>query len=165
MSSLSELVVRYRYVRALGQSMSKVVLKAVTKDVMDEGGRDLGILRDGVLVFGTEDEAAILFDYCIHCIRHDGRNVVDKLIADNAFLAGLEEADQLRAMNESWYSLFTVDRVEQNVGIRIRDMFRKTTHLLIDFGLSQSAQVGGVMAAAQRRRGRGRQTVFDGRAA
>jgi len=68
-------------------------------------------------------------------------------LAENLYPEGSDEAGYLRDMNAAWYSLFLIERMEPDVGICVKDVIRHTTHLLIDFGFSQSALPGKLMAS------------------
>ena len=68
------IVARYKHLRAVGQTLSHKLVQRLSKDVLHEGGRKLGLLKKDILVFDSEDETAILMDYCIYDVRRQGRN-------------------------------------------------------------------------------------------
>jgi len=48
--------------------MGRDLMKRLSKEMMDEGGRDLGVLQQGTFVFDSEEESALFFDYCLYCV-------------------------------------------------------------------------------------------------
>ena len=58
-----EILSRYRQLRAVGRKINHKMVERLSKDVLHEGGKKLGILQQGVLVFNSEDESAVLMDW------------------------------------------------------------------------------------------------------
>jgi hypothetical protein len=141
-----DLAARYRRYRETGKKLNSVMLERLSQTAIDDGVRDLDLLRGGILVFDSEDEMTVLMDYCLYNVPHDGRNTVQNFLADNPPPAGSDELLVLEAMSKAWFSLFDVTAVEPDVGMRVMDIFRETEHLLIDMGLSRSAKPGIMLA-------------------
>ena len=78
MSAYADLVPQYQRLRRLSRQVNDALLKEIPRDVMDEAGRKLGILRRGVMVFDCEEDMALLADACLHDIRRQGRTVVER---------------------------------------------------------------------------------------
>ncbi|CAN5182737.1 hypothetical protein BH10PLA2_BH10PLA2_03660 [soil metagenome] len=114
---------------------------------MNQGGRDLGILQNNQLVFDTEDQVAVLLDYCIHDIRQQTGNAIDRYLAVSPPPPGSDELVLIRALQQARYSIFTIESIEPGVGINVRDLLSDETHFLFDLGLSRSAKIGLVLAA------------------
>ncbi len=146
MPSEREMVARYQRYRSISMRLNMPLMQQLTKGVLDEGGRDLGILKKGMLVFNSEDESSVLADYCIYNVGRDGRNGVQTLLAKSPPAEGSEEALVLGAMAKAWYTLLSIEAVESGVGVRVHDILRATDHLLIDMGLSRSAKPGDLFA-------------------
>ena len=146
MLPLSDLVARYLRLRAIAMKLNAVLLEQLPKDAFEEGGRELGFLSKGVFVFDSEDESAILMDYCLYNVLRQGRNTIQNFLARNPPLEGSEESLLLQGMSKAWYSLFGVEVVEPGAGVRVQDVFRQTKYLLIDIGLSRSAVPGALLA-------------------
>jgi hypothetical protein len=123
------------------------LFRSLPKDVLDEGGTALGLLEGNRLVLGDEAEMAIFMDYCIYSVRRDGRNAVERFLADSPPVPGSEEAALLPAMCAARYSLFAVERVRPGRGIELRDLLRRDPVSLVDLGLSRTASEGLVLAS------------------
>ena len=76
----AEIISRYKHLRAVGRKLNHKMVERLSKDVLHEGGKKLGILRKNVLVFNSEDESAVLMDYCIYDVRRNGRNAVKQYL-------------------------------------------------------------------------------------
>jgi hypothetical protein len=63
---------RYRRLRTLGRTLSDRIFKTVPHNAYDEIAEVLGILRNGTLVFETEDVAGVLADSCVYDWYEDG---------------------------------------------------------------------------------------------
>lgn len=147
MTDHAELLVRYRRLREVGLVVNNILVKRLNKDILGEGGRNLGILKKGVLVFDSEDETSVLMDYCIHDVRRQGRNVVEQYLTEAPFPPESDEMAFLRAKKDAYYSLFLVEEVEPGVGVLLRDALRGGTKFIMDIGFSRSAAPGVVLAA------------------
>jgi hypothetical protein len=146
MTSHAHLLPRYQRLREVGRAVANALVKTLSKDVMDEGGRALGILHQGILVFDSEDEMAILMDYCIHDVRRQGRNAIERYLAESPPPPDSDEMVFLQGLREARYGLFLVEEVERGVGVQARDPVRGDTFFLVDVGLGTSAVPGLVLA-------------------
>jgi hypothetical protein len=146
MSDHAALLPRYRHLREVARKLAATLTSRLGKDVIDEGGRKLGILRQGVLVFEAEAEMAVLMDYCIHDVRRQGQSAVERYLAEAPFPPDSDEMLLLQAHARAIYSLFLVEGVEPGVGVRVRDLFRSQEHFLHDVGFSQTVERGAVLA-------------------
>ena len=78
------IVTRYKHLRAVGQTLNQKLVQRLSRDILHEGGRKLGLLKRDILVFDSEDEAAILMDYCIYDVRRKERNAFEQYLLDSA---------------------------------------------------------------------------------
>jgi hypothetical protein len=124
--------------RQVSRSLGSKLVSTLGKEDLDEGGRRLGILRDGILVFGSEDETAILMDYCIYNVYRDGRNAVQRYLETSPPQPGSDESTVLKAMRQAYYTFVQVTAVERGVGVTVHDAFRDEVHFLADVGLSNT---------------------------
>jgi hypothetical protein len=76
MSINSDLVPIYKQFRQAGVGLNHKLVATLGGDTMKEGGRRLGILRNDILVFDSEDQTSVLMDYCIYNLYKDGMNAV-----------------------------------------------------------------------------------------
>jgi len=147
MTDQAPLLARYRRLRQVGMEVNNALVSRLPKEVVDEGGEKLGILRQGVLVFESEDEMAVLMDFCIHDVRRQGRNAVERFLAETPYPPGSDEAVFLQALKDAHYSLVLVETPEPGLGARVRDLVRDDAFLLVDVGLSRSATQGLILAS------------------
>jgi hypothetical protein len=138
---------RYRRLRAVGRDLNNRLVARLSKDALHEGGRRLGILRGGALVFETEDQAAVLMDYCLYDVRRKGRTTIEQYLIDSQPEPEADEMACLRSMQHAIYSLFVVKSVERGLGVIVRDLMSQEVFLVVDLGLGSSADPGLVFAS------------------
>ncbi|HUQ69751.1 MAG TPA: SEC-C metal-binding domain-containing protein [Planctomycetaceae bacterium] len=127
--------------------LSSKLVKRVPKDVLDEGGQKLGILRRGMLVLDNEDQMTVLMDYCLHDIRRNGRNAIEQFLIDSPPDPDSDEMTCLRAKQQATYSLFVVESIERGVGVMMQELRSEESRFVVDLGFAGSAQPGLAMAA------------------
>jgi hypothetical protein len=137
---------RYQRLRQVGLPLNNRLVKTLSKRDIEEGGKKLGLLRNGTLVFETEDETSVLMDYCIHDVRRKGMNAVERFLAGSPAAAGPDELVLLEALRQAWFSLFAVAEAEAGVGVQVRDLLRGDALFLVDVALSQSCGPGRLLA-------------------
>jgi hypothetical protein len=142
-----EIISRYQHLRMVGRSLSSKLVKRLSKDVLHEGGKKLGILRGGTLVFESEDETSVLMDYCLYDVRRNGRNTIEQYLIDFSADPESDEMTCLRAMQHAIYSLFVVESVERGLGVTVRDLLSNEVLLVVDMGFGSTAQPGLVFAS------------------
>jgi SEC-C motif len=134
-----EILTRYLKLRATGRNIGSKLVKRLSKEVLHEGGKKLGMLSRGVFVFNTEDESSVLMDYCIYDVRQNGRNAVEEYLIDSPPDPDSQEMVCLRAMQHAIYSIFVVETVHRGVGVTVRDLPSDRTSLVVDTGLGSTA--------------------------
>lgn len=140
------LVARYQRLRPTRLRLNNELVRRLSRDVLHEGGKRLGLLRGDTFVFEDEDQSSVLMDYCIYDVFRAGRNAVDQYLCECPPEPDSDEMVCLRAMQQATYSLIVVEQVEPGVGCHVRNLFTEETRLLIDIGLSQTAVRNGVIA-------------------
>ncbi len=146
MKQHADLVARYRQLRQAGLKLNNRLLTLLNKKIIDQGGMDLGILQKNRIVLDTEDEGAVLMDYCIHDLREQNANAIERLLTTAPPEPESEAFILLHALCKARFSLFAVEAIERNVGVGVRDMLRDEKQFVVDIGLSNSAEKGLVMA-------------------
>jgi SEC-C motif len=141
MSAHAHLVPTYLRWRQIGMRLSHRLVETLDKDIMDEGARKLGVLQKGTLVLGSEDELAVVMDYCIYNVYRGGRNAVERMLADSP-PSDPDERDLLEAQAQARYSLFQVSDVEPGVGVALADVLRSDTIFVTDLGFGNSLRKG-----------------------
>jgi hypothetical protein len=141
------IVSRYKHLRAVGQILNHKLVERLNKDVLYEGGRKLGILQRNTLVFNSEDESAVLMDYCIYDVYRNGRNAVEQYLVDSAPALESDEMVCLKAMQKAVYSLFVVESVMRGFGVTVRDLLSNETIVIVDMGFGSTAKPGLIFAS------------------
>ena len=139
---LPDIVAHYQRLRPIHLRLNNELVRRLSRDVLDEGAKKLGILRGGMFVFDSEDESSVLMDYCIYDVYRKGRNAVDQYLHDCPPDPDSDEMACLHAMQHATYALVVVLRTEPGVGCQIRNLYTEETRLLADIGISKSAQPG-----------------------
>lgn len=142
-----EIISRYQHLRMVGRNLNSKLVKRLSKDVLHEGGKRLGILRGDTLVFGSEDETSVLMDYCLYDVRRNGRNTIEQYLIDSPADPESDEMTCLRAMQHAIYSLFVVESVERGLGVMVRDLLSNEVLLVVDMGFGSTAQPGLLFAS------------------
>ena len=137
---------RYRRLRPIRLRLNNELVRRLSRDVLKEGARKIGILRGGMFVFDNEDETSVLMDYCIYDVYREGRNAVEQYLCNCPPDPESDEMACLRAMQHATYALVAVLRIEPGVGCHVRNLFTEETRLLVDIGFSETAQPGAVIA-------------------
>ena len=141
-----DIAARYRRLRPIRLRLNNELVGRLSRDVLNEGARKIGILRGGMFVFDNEDETSVLMDYCIYDVYRQGRNAVEQYLCDSPPDPASDEMACLRAMQRAKYALVVVLRIEPGVGCHVRKLFTEETRLLVDIGFSETAQPGTMMA-------------------
>jgi SEC-C motif-containing protein len=145
-STHSHLLPRYKHLRQVSMRLNSSLVKTLPRDVLDEGGKRLGMLKGNKLILDSEDMSSVLMDFCIYDVRRQGLNAVERFLAESPPPSESEQMILLQAMREARYSLFVIERKEPGVGIHVRDLIRDEELFLMDVNFSQSADDGVVLA-------------------
>ncbi len=140
MDTMTDQVSRYQHLRAINTQMNNQLVKLLQKDVVEEGARRLGIMRDGILVFDSEEETSVLMDFCLYHVRRDGLNVVQRRLRESPPLLGSDERMLLEAKSRGRFSLWFIEEVRRGVGVEVGNVFTGERSLVIDLGLSRTAE-------------------------
>ncbi len=140
MTDHAGLLDRYRRTREVRFRLNHLLVQTIPKKTLDECGLKLGFLRKGTFVFETEDESALLMDYCLYYPQPDGRNLVAKYLEESPPPAGSEEMAALQAMTHAYYSLFQITDVERGVGVSVEDLLREEAGFIVDVGMGNSVR-------------------------
>ncbi len=146
MDDLLNLVPRYKRRRSAGKAVNHALVERLSKDVLDEGAKKLGILQGKTLVLDSEDELAILMDFCIHDVRRNGRTAVESFFPHAPYPPDSEEMAYLTTLKQAQYSVFLIERVERGCGIEVRDLWRDGTKFIMDVSFGNTASPRMVLA-------------------
>jgi hypothetical protein len=146
MDQLQERVERYKRFRQIGMEMNRLLVRCLPKGAIQQGARQLGMWENGTVVFETEDEAGVLMDHCLHVLRENGRNAIERYLAESPLPEGSDERIYLEAHAQSHYSMFSVARKIPGAGIEVYDLLAEEDGFLFDIAFSHNAQKGSVIA-------------------
>ena len=135
-----ELVEKYKYYRKRSKELNqKMIEKCITRRLLEEAGKYLGILRKDTLIFTYEEEVNVLMDFALHEIKTNGKNAVQNY---KDMFGGEDDVEReiLEAFISSYTSLFKiVDIFKEEFAILIKDVFANRKLKLMDIGFSQTA--------------------------
>src|SRR5262245_60803023 len=110
-----DLVARYHHLRQATRPITKQLIGTLSKKALQEAGKKLGILRDGVFVFGSEDATEVVMDFCLFDCREQGMNAIERRLAHDPPPVDSEEMLILQGMRNARYSLFIVEAIQPGV--------------------------------------------------
>src|SRR5580698_683308 len=113
MTSHAAKLPRYQQLRQLAVKLNTRLVERLPKDALDEGGKQLGILKGKTLVLDTEDEIAVLMDYCLYNVRRQGMNTIERYLAEAPPPPDSDEMVILKGMQQARYTLFVVEAIER----------------------------------------------------
>jgi SEC-C motif len=142
-------VERYKQLRACAAELNHRVLEVLPREAILEMGRALGILRQGVLMFDTEDMTCVLMDCCLFDWLRDGVNAMEKYRHDHASQLDTDESCLLQAYGRAQYRILRPEAVHRGAGLDCYDLLSRERLFLMDVGLSLSAQPGAPMLASR----------------
>lgn len=140
MTDDAELLTRYRRMREVRLHLNNFLVGTIPKKTLHECGRKLGFLRRGTLVFDSEDEMAVLMDYCLYHPGPGGGTLVTTFLEKSPPPADSEEMVALQAMTHAYYSLFQITDVKRGVGVSVQDLLRDETGFIVDIGFGNTAR-------------------------
>ena len=141
-----DILARYQRMRKASFELNKILPRYVPKEGMEATAKRLGFWQHGTLVFDTMDQSCVLFDQAIHGYFKDGRNAVDRYLADHPPAPGSDQEAVLAAKKRSFYSLFQVEGIVPEMGVHVHDLLRNRRLFLADVGFSRTAVKGLVLA-------------------
>jgi hypothetical protein len=147
MSEHAGLLTRYQHLRQVGLRLNNRLVKTLAKRDLDEGGKKLGILKGNVLTLDSEDEIAVLMDYCLYDVRRQGVNAVERFLAKSPPPPDSDEMVLLQAMRQARFTLIAAESAERGVGVHVRDLLRDEPLFVVDVGFSRSISPDMVLAA------------------
>lgn len=142
-----ELRKRYEHMRGVAVQLGNQLISSLSKQVLHEGGKKLGIIEGETLVFDSEDEMSLLMDYCIYNVRSAGRNRIEQYLLESPPPAESDEMVCLQAMQKAIYSVFLVEAIEPDLGVHVQNLSSLDRFLLADLGLAATGEPGLVLAS------------------
>ena len=142
MPDFTAMVPRYQHLRQISKKLNTDVVRTLPQDMLLAGGRALGVLNGKTLVMASYDDGDLLMDYCLYNVHRDGLNAVQLYLANHRPPDGSDELFLLTAKTQAHYSVFLIQEVVEQTGLKLLDMLTGASLFLIDIGLSNTAQKG-----------------------
>lgn len=141
--TLFEMYDRYRDVaRGLHTILSRHATRAVIQDAADR----LGLLQDGIIVFDSEAEVAVLSDFLyMGCVRGQ-RTIAERALTKKWPPEGSIQRTVLRAMVHARYVLAETLEAQPGTGIRVKDWVRGDELFIMDRRFSRTARRGTMLS-------------------
>ena len=136
----------YIRIRALQIELNKKFVGILPREVFLSSGEELGILKNGTLVFDSEEIADVLTDYCVYKYDESGTNAVERLFAEYPPEPDSDEQILMDAMLTARYSIFKIDKTLPGYGAAVTDFLYGDDGFIMDVGLSHSASQGMILA-------------------
>lgn len=143
---LREAAAEYQRLRRIRLRLNSELASRLPRDVINEGAKRIGILQRGKIVLDSENQVAVLMDYCIYDVYRRGRNAIDQYLCESPPDLDSGELACLNAMQNATFTLLAVRDVEPGVGCYVQNLFTEEVRLLIDIGFSQTGKQGLVLA-------------------
>lgn len=139
---------KYKSIRAMGIPLMTKVGKTLPKELILQAAKDLRMLgKNGkTLIMDAENEVDFLMDRAIHDIPWPKGRWIEQICSQRIADYAPPEQAMLKAQAQAYFSLYEVSAIEAGRGLRLRDLFNGQELLLIDLGLSVTAEKGGLFA-------------------
>jgi hypothetical protein len=122
------------------------IVPSIPARAYDDIGEAIGILRNGILSFDSEDVASVLADCCLYDWYHNGRNVIERYAAKHAATAPPDERLLLEACCKAVYTVLKAESALPGAGYYCRDMMAKEDLFVMDISASRSVAPGLLLA-------------------
>jgi len=135
-------VERYRSLRAANIALHSRIVKTVPRQAFEEIGDAIGIRRNGVLVFDTEDMTSVMMDCCLYDWYENGQNPVQRYAETHPAKPGTDENFVLQASLQAKYRVLVVQSAAPGAGLYCQDALNGEELFLMDLALSRSVPSG-----------------------
>ncbi|GAB6046783.1 hypothetical protein JCM19379_06060 [Methyloparacoccus murrellii] len=136
----------YRRFRELARRHNLVLVKQLPPAALPECGKKLGLYKAGTLILNQDDEIAVAYDYCLHHHRRGGRNLIERILAQQPPAEGTDELRYLQALAGARFSLFRIAEILPHQGARLIDLLTDQPVDIHDMGLQSTGQPGVIVA-------------------
>jgi hypothetical protein len=110
-----DIAAHYERLRPIRRRLNNELVRRLSRNVLHEGAKKIGILRGGMFVFDNEDETSVLMDYCIYDVYRQGCNAVEQYLCNVPPAPDSDDMACLRTMQHATYALVAVLRVDNLV--------------------------------------------------
>jgi uncharacterized protein YchJ len=145
MNTIRELRERYRQLRPQFNALQNAVLKLAAREDIEASAKALGMLHQGILVFDSEAQTAVLMD---HILYANPKSRCRYLAYQRAQPQGVTEDEEmiLAAMAEARYVILRCEETIAETGAKVHDLLRDQSFLLLDLMLSRTAHPDALFA-------------------
>jgi hypothetical protein len=139
----TETLTRYRRLRQISKKHNHAIIDIIAPGVLLDWAKRLDLGTQGKsVVLGTENEMMLAEDLATYLPRLGRSHPLDRFARTAQFAPGSDEAIVLKAMRESCFSLWRVERRHETTGVILRDLLREEDIWLVDETMEQSARPG-----------------------
>jgi len=142
-------VERYRSLRAFSMALNHKIIKTIPRQAYDEIGDALGIRRNGVLVFDSEDMTSVMMDCCLYDWYENGKNLVQRYAETHPATPETDESYLLPACLQAKYRILVAQSAVPGAGLHCQDVLNGGELFLMDLAMSQSVPNGNAALAAR----------------
>jgi len=124
---------RYEALKRLLRELHDELVPAIPPKTLLACARRLGMADGNDVVFGSDAEESMLFDYCLYHERIKGSTIARRYARDR--LSREPEGDTaiiLEAMTGAAYRVMTIESIESGVGVGVRDILRDVRFFVMD---------------------------------
>lgn len=132
----------YRKWRERQIELNRKMTEGIAKDILFKAAEDFRMVKNGIIVFDSEDDSVYHNDRAIFDIRTRGDRCVDLFFEEKRESLTRNEKKLLKAMKDSKYSLFVVERAKCARGLFLIDAFSKERLFLSDINMSHTISPG-----------------------
>jgi hypothetical protein len=136
----------YKRLREAGRHLNQAIIDSLPKAAMLTSAKKLGLRKGKSLIFNSEHEMHVLFDYCLYTYKKGGKTAIERFLEGNALPEVSEQMTLLQAMRKAHYSVFQVKSIQQGTGATLFDILRAETIVLMDVGIGSTAMPGMLFA-------------------
>lgn len=140
-------IARYRRLRKIVATYNKAVFAHLTRRVIFDHARFLGLLAGKTIVAENEEELGLIFDLAIHSPRHARSRAFERYRHSVKLPADTDEARVLDALCGARFAICRIDRRHDVAGLVAFDLMRETELWLMDLSMEATISHGFVFAA------------------
>lgn len=128
----------YPRIRAELLALHNEILKLPNKEDLYTCARHLGLLHKKVMRFNNESEVSLLAEYQVYAYRPRGFNLAELYLRINRASLSEFQLEFLARMSTARFAVLLVDEVGNDETLRVTDILRKDSFIVVDQGLSST---------------------------
>ena len=137
-----EVLQRYRHLRLISIGHHSGALKFLSRQVLLEHAKRLGLAAGGILVAENEAEMTLVFDLALYTAKERRSRALDRYARATPLPPGSDAARMLEAMRHARFSVWRINQRHETAGLIITDVLREAEVWLVDEQLETSAPEG-----------------------